>query len=153
MISAVLHKISETKGILFDLPEVIERAKENIADAGLNDRCQLSTGDFFASVPGGGDAYILRHIIHNWSDEDAITILKNCKKAMISDGKILVVEAVIPPGNDPHPFKWLDLTMLMIGGKERTKVQFEEIFTQAGLKLTRIIPVTPTINIVEGEPI
>ncbi len=152
VISAVLHKNPETKGILFDLHEVIERSKENIMAEGLNDGCQLLTGDFFESVPSGGDAYILRHIIHDWSDEDAISILTNCKKAMNPGGKVLVVEAVIPPGNDPHPFKWLDLTMLMIGGKERTKEQFEAIFSKAGLKLARIIPVTPAISIVEGVP-
>ena len=69
---------------------------------------------------------------------------------MNPDGKIVVVEAVIPKGNDPHPFKWLDITMLMIGGKERTRQQFESLFTRAGLKLTRIIPVTPAISIIEG---
>lgn len=152
VISAVLHNSKGLNGILFDMPEVIKRSRENSMISGLKDRCQLISGDFFESVPSGGDAYILRHIIHDWSDEDSISILKNCKKSMNPDGKILVVEAVIPPGNDPHPFKWLDLTMLMIGGKERTKGQFEEIFKQAGLKLTRIIPITPAISIIEGEP-
>lgn len=151
VISAVLHKNPETKGLLFDLPEVILRSTENITSAGLNERCQLMAGNFFESVTSGGDAYILRHIIHDWSDEDAVRILTNCRKAMNPGGKILVVEAVIPRGNEPHPFKWLDLTMLMIGGKERTEEQFDYVFMKAGLKLMRIIPVTPAICIVEGE--
>lgn len=151
VISAVLNNSKASNGILFDMPEVIKRSRENSMVSRLKDRCQLIAGDFFESVPSG-DVYILRHIVHDWNDHDAISILKNCKKAMNTDGRIVVVEAVIPPGNDPHPFKWLDLTMLMIGGKERTKEQFEELFTQAGLKLTRIITVTPTISIIEGAP-
>ncbi len=150
VISAVLNKNPDTKGILFDLPEVIQRSRANISASKLSDRCQLIAGNFFESVPNGGDAYILRHIIHDWSDEDAVSILTNCRNAMNPGGKVLVVEAVIPPGNDPHPFKWLDLTMLMINGKERTEEQFEDVFSPAGLKLNRIIPVTPAICIVEG---
>ena len=151
VISAVLNKNPETKGVLFDLPEVIQRSTENILASGLKARCKLASGNFFESVTSGGDAYILRHIIHDWSDEDTVRILTNCRKAMNPGGKILVVEAVIPNGNDPHPFKWLDLTMLMIGGKERTKEQFAQVFTKSGLELTRIIPITPAICIVEGE--
>lgn len=150
VISAVLHKNPGTKGILFDLPEVIERSKENIVAAGLSDRCQLASGNFFESVPKNGDTYILRHIVHDWKDTDAVAILTNCRKAMNPGGKVLVVEAVIPEGNDPHPFKWLDLTMLMIDGKERNSKQFEDIFSQAGLKLTRIVAATPFVNVVEG---
>lgn len=153
VISAVLKKYQGTKGVLFDMPEVIKRSGDNIATSRLGSRCQLRGGDFFESVPTGGNAYILRHIIHDWNDKDAVIILKNCKNAMTPNGKVLVVEAVIPEGNDPHPFKWLDLTMLMIGGKERTKDQFEAVFSQAGLKLTQIIPITPAISIVEGVAI
>lgn len=151
VISAVLNKNPKTKGILFDLPEVIQRSRGNIATGGLSDRCHLEAGNFFGSVTHGGDAYILRHIIHDWSDENAVSILSNCRKAMNPGGKVLVVEAVIPEGNEPHPFKWLDLTMLMIGGKERNKGQFQDIFSKAGLKLNRIIPVTPEISVVEGS--
>ncbi len=150
VISAVLNNNRNVNGILFDLPEVINRSQGMIAGSGLGNRCIAKGGNFFEAVPSNGDAYILRHIIHDWNDTDAITILKNCKKAMNPGGKVLIVEAVIPKGNDPHPFKWLDLTMLMIGGKERTKEQFEHLFSQAGLHLKRIIPITPAISIVEG---
>ena len=149
VLSSVLTQNPGIKGVLFDMPAVVERAKANIANNGLTARCQLHGGNFFESVPSG-DAYILRHIIHDWNDQDATAILNNCRKAMNPGAKVLVVEAVIPKGNEPHPFKWLDITMLMIGGKERTSDQFEQVFSKAGLRITRIIPITPAISIVEG---
>ena len=92
----------------------------------------------------------MRHILHDWSDADAITILSNCRKAMNPDGKVLVVEAVIHEGNEPSPFKLLDLSMLLVGGKERTNKQFEYIFSQAGLKMNRIVPFQHDLSVVEG---
>ena len=150
VITSILQKNKEVKGILFDLPEVIDRARQNIASKGLNDRCRLEAGNFFESVVKGGDAYIMRHIIHDWSDADAVTILSNCRKAMNPGGKVLVVEAVIQEGNEPSPFKLLDITMLMVGGKERTKKQFEDIFSKAGLKLNRVVPFQNDLSVVEG---
>jgi ubiquinone/menaquinone biosynthesis C-methylase UbiE len=150
VITSILKRHEEVKGILFDLPEVINRARQNITSTGLNDRCQLDTGNFFESVSKGGDAYIMRHIIHDWCDKDAVTILSNCRKAMNPGGKVLVVEAVIQEGNEPSPFKLLDITMLMVGGKERTKKQFENIFSQAGLKLNRVVPFQNDLSVVEG---
>ena len=150
VISAILNKHAAVKGILFDLPEVIDRARNNVSASGLTDRCQLVSGNFFDSVVKGGDAYIMRHILHDWSDNDAITILTNCRKSMNAGGKVLVVEAVIQEGNEPSPFKLLDLTMLLIGGKERTKSQFENIFSKAGLKLNRIVPFQHDLSVVEG---
>ncbi|MEO8582174.1 MAG: methyltransferase [Flavitalea sp.] len=150
VISAVLHKNPNVRGILFDLPEVISRSGDSIAARGLKDRCQLETGNFFESVVRGGDAYIMRHILHDWSDADAVTILTNCRKAMNPGGKILVVEAVIEEGSGPSPFKLLDLTMLLIGGKERTAKQFEQIFSKAGLKINRIVSFQHDLSVVEG---
>mgnify|MGYP001550305025 FL=1 len=150
LISAVLNKNPKVKGILFDLPEVINRSHTNITTRGLSERCRLDSGSFFESVSKGGDAYIMRHILHDWSDADAITILGNCRKAMNPDGKVLVVEAVIQEGNEPSPFKLLDLSMLLVGGKERTNKQFEYIFSQAGLKLNRIVPFQHDLSVVEG---
>ena len=150
VITSILKRHKEVKGILFDLPEVINRARQNITSTGLNDRCRLETGDFFESVTKGGDAYIMRHIIHDWSDQDAVAILSNCRKAMNQGGKVLVVEAVIQEGNEPSPFKLLDITMLMVGGKERTRKQFESIFSQAGLKLNRVVPFQNDLSVIEG---
>jgi hypothetical protein len=151
VITSVLHKNRGIKGILFDLPHVIDRATANIAASGLGDRCQLASGNFFEQVAEGGDGYIMRHILHDWSDEDAVKILTNCRKAMNPGGKVLVVEAVIQDGNEPSPFKLLDLTMLMVGGKERTRIQFENIFSKAGLKVDRIVPFMHDLSIVEGS--
>lgn len=153
VITGILEKYPEVKGVLFDLPFVIERAGKNIASSGFQDHCHLVAGNFFESVATGGDAYIMRHIIHDWSDDDAVTILSNCRKAMNPGGKVLVVEAVIQEDNSPSPFKWLDLSMLMIGGKERTKQQFNDIFTGAGLKLERITPFQHDLSVVEGSAI
>ena len=146
----LFRKLGNPEGVLFDLPHVIKRSKENLKSWGLKDRVECIGGNFFEAVPENGDAYILRHILHDWDDSDAVKILSNCCKAMKPDGKVLVVEAVIPPGNDPHPFKWLDLTMLLIGGRERTKEQFEELFDKSCLKLERVIPITPEVSVVEA---
>jgi ubiquinone/menaquinone biosynthesis C-methylase UbiE/predicted transcriptional regulator len=151
VITAILNKNSTVKGVLFDLPEVIDRSRKQIsASGGLSSRCELVTGNFFESIVAGGDAYIMRHILHDWSDADAITILTNIKKSMNPGGKILVVEAVIQEGNEPSPFKLLDLSMLLIGGKERSRSQFEYIFSSAGLKLNRIVPFQHDLSVVEA---
>jgi hypothetical protein len=150
VISAVLNKNPGLKGILFDLPDVINRSRDKISARGMGDRCKIDSGNFFESVSKGGDAYIMRHILHDWSDADAITILTNCRKSMNTGGKILVVEAVIQEGNEPSPFKLLDLTMLLVGGKERTSAQFENIFSKAGLKLNRVVPFQHDLSVVEG---
>lgn len=147
----LLHNYPEMKGILFDLPQVVERAEPYIEQAGLTDRCQLIGGSFFESVPAGADAIFLRHIIHDWDDEKSLTILRHCHAVMSENSRLLVVESVIPPGNDPFPGKFLDLVMLMIpGGKERTAEEYEALFEQAGFELTRIIPTESELSIIEG---
>ena len=140
------------KGILFDLPHVIERAKERILASALLDRCQLVSGSFFDAVPEGADAYILRHIIHDWDEEKCLTILRNCHRAMSSASKLLVIESVIPPGNEPFFGKFVDLQMLLIpGGKERTENEYRALLARAGFELTRIVPTATEVSIVEGR--
>tara|TARA_R110002095_G_scaffold201441_1_gene182303 strand:- start:195 stop:1202 length:1008 start_codon:yes stop_codon:yes gene_type:complete len=147
----LLQNYPEMKGILFDLPQVVERAEPHIEQAGLTDRCQLIGGSFFESVPAGADAIFLRHIIHDWDDEKSLTILRHCHAVMSENSRLLVVESVIPPGNDPFPGKFLDLVMLMIpGGKERTAEEYEALFEQAGFELTRILPTESELSIIEG---
>ena len=147
----ILQKHSSMKGILFDLPHVTERAKNHIESARLLDRCEIVGADFFEAVPQGADAYILRHIIHDWDDEKSLTILRNCHQAMPSYGKLLLVESVIPPGNEPFGGKFLDLVMLLIpGGKERTEEEYRTLFDKAGFDLTRIVPTETEISIIEG---
>jgi hypothetical protein len=150
-ITTVLQKRTQMKGILFDLPHVVERAKGPMGIAKVLDRCQLVGGNFFESVPGGADAYMLRHIIHDWEEEKALTILRNCHQAMSSDGKLLVVESVIPHGNEPFGGKFLDLVMLLSpGGKERTEEEYRELFEKAGFELTRIVPTGTQVSILEA---
>ena len=149
-LAVVLNSHPKLKGVLFDMPQVVERAKSNFVESGLIDRVRLEGGDFFRSVTKGADAYILRHIIHDWSDDDAAAILRNCAAAMNKGGKVLIVETVIPVNNEPCFGKWLDLMMLVIGGKERTKQQYHLLLEEAGLKLNRIIPTTAEISIIEA---
>lgn len=150
-ISQVLKRNSDLKGILFDLPHVIERAKNSIESAGLLDRCKLVGGSFFESVPEGADIYLMRHIIHDWDDEKSLTILRNCHQAMSANTKLLIVESVIPPGNDPFGGKFLDLVMLLIpGGKERTAEEYRALLDQAGFELTQVIPTTSEVSIIEA---
>lgn len=149
---AILKKYPQSRGMLFDLPHVVARSHENVQAAGLEDRCELVGGDFFASIPSGADVYLFRHIIHDWNDEQCVTILTNCRKALRPGGKVLVLESVIEPGNDPSFAKWLDLTMLVIpGGKERTADEYRELLAKAGLRLNKIVPTTGGISVIEAE--
>jgi ubiquinone/menaquinone biosynthesis C-methylase UbiE len=148
----ILKKHGRMKGVLFDLPHVIERAKERIQASGLLERCKLVAGSFFEAVPEGADAYVLRHIIHDWDEEKCLTILRNCHRAMRPASKLLVIESVIPPGNEPFHGKFLDLVMLLIpGGKERTEAEYRALFERAGFELTRIVPTGSEVSIVEGR--
>lgn len=149
MLAAILAKHPSVEGILFDLPAVAKRSETILADLSLSERCKIVGGDFFSSVPPA-DAYVLRHIVHDWDDEDAIAILQTCLKTMNPDGRILVVETVIPPMDQPCFGKWLDLMMLIVGGRERTEEQYQRLFSRAGLKLNRIVPTAHEISVIEG---
>jgi hypothetical protein len=152
LLQAVLTRHRSLRGILYDLAHVVERARHSVQAAGLAERCQVIGGNFFQSVPAGADAYLLRHIIHDWDDAKATTILKNVHQAMGKGGKLLLIEGVIPPGNDPSFTKLLDLTMLVIpGGKERTEPEYQDLFARAGFQLTRIVPTPTEISVIEGE--
>lgn len=152
LIAAILRNNPHLKGILFDLPQVVKKAPPILKNAGASDRCQFVEGDFFTTIPFGGDACLLKHIIHNWDDEKAIAILRNCRRAMGQKGKVLVIERVILPGNEPAFGKLLDLEMLVMtsGGRERTEEEYRELFTTAGFQLTKITPTPEDISIIEG---
>jgi len=151
MLGTILEQYPHLKGILFDEEYVIYHGQPTLEKYGIVDRCQTVGGSFFESVPSGGDGYLLKHIIHDWDDRRAIAILKNCCQALDSNGKVLVLEMVVPSGNNPSAAKMLDLNMLVMcpGGKERTAEEFEELLSQAGLKLNRIIPTQEDICIIE----
>jgi hypothetical protein len=150
----ILGKYPQLRGVLYDLPHVVARAEPKLKAAGLADRCTAVGGSFFDSVPPGGDAYHLRHIIHDWDDDKSLTILRRCRGAMRPGARLLVVESVIPPGNERFFGKWLDLNMMVIpGGLERTEAQYRELYEKAGFRLTRIVPTRTEMSVIEGEPV
>jgi hypothetical protein len=153
LLSATLQRHPNLRGLLFDRPDVIERARANLKAAGLENRCTLIAGSFFETVPAGADVYLMRHIIHDWNDEQCRTILRHCRKAVPSSGRLLLVESVIPPGNEPSFAKLLDLTMLAIpGGMERTEAEYRELLASAGFHLARVVPTAAHVDVIECVP-
>jgi hypothetical protein len=153
VLTAILQKYPSMKGVLFDLDYVIAGAAARIASQGVADRVTTASGDFFKAVPRGGDAYIMKHIIHDWYDDRATVILKNIRAVLPKDGRVILIEAVIPTGNEPGFGKILDLEMLVMpGGKERTAEEFERLFAGAGFELTRIVPTKSPLSVVEAKP-
>jgi hypothetical protein len=141
-----------SRGILFDLPHVVRDAPATIESRGLTDRITIESGSFFDRIPAGGDAYLLSHIIHDWSEEQCLAILANCKRAMTPTSRLLLIEMVLPDGNTPHPGKMLDLMMLVgPGGRERTEAEYAALFKKAGLRLTRIVPTESPVSVVEAK--
>ena len=154
LITSILQKNPQTKGVLFDAPVVIEGARSKLESAGVADRCETVPGDFFQAVPAGGDAYVMKWIIHDWEDEKAIRILKNCREHMQQNNRLIVVDCVVPENDEPDFSKTFDLNMMvMTGGKERTAAEFRELLAAAGFKLLRVIPTNVPTCIVEAQPI
>jgi hypothetical protein len=153
LLNTILQAHPGVNGIVFDSPHVVVGAEDAIHKAGLRERCRAVGGDFFQSVPAGGDAYLMKHIIHDWPDNRATTILRNCRKAVNPGGKLLLVELVIAPGNAADFAKVIDLEMLAIAsGQERTEVEYRQLLAGAGWRLTRVIPTKSPTQIIEAEP-
>jgi len=152
VLMSVLKKYPNVRGVLTDVGHVIDGAKPRIAAAGLADRCQAVPCDFFKAVPEGGDAYIMKHIIHDWDDGRATTILKNIGRAMGDKrGKVILLESVIADGGAPDFGKMLDIEMLaMPGGRERSADEFRALFAGAGFELTRVVPTKSPLSVVEA---
>lgn len=149
LLSAILERFPDVQGILFDLPEGIAAAEAGLG--GPLPRCKLVAGDFFESVPEGANAYVLKKVLHDWSDDDAVRILANCARAMAPGGRVLVVETPVPPGNAPDPIKVMDVNMLVVtGGRERTADEFATLFDRAGLKAGRVVPTGARVSILEA---
>jgi hypothetical protein len=150
LLATLLERNTHLKGTLYEVPHVLEGAKTGALSAYM-DRCTLTSGDMFSSVPAGADAYIMKHIIHDWPDDACIKILKACRQGVNQGGKLLVVDSVIQPGNDFSPGKFLDLQMLIFpGGRERTEPEFRQLLEASGWKLSRIISTAAGDSIVEG---
>jgi hypothetical protein len=151
-LATILQRHPHLRGVLFELPAVIERAGPALAEA-LGERCGLVAGDFFTSLPVRGDVFLLSRVIHDWDDQHAATILRNCRRAMNADDKLVLAEMLIPPEDEPHPAKIVDIAMLLLtGGMERTEQQYAELFEAAGLKLTRVIPTPSAVSAIEAIP-
>ena len=154
LMRAVLQRYPKLRGLLFELGHVAGRARESLKAYGVEGRCSVIEGNFFESVPSGADTYLFRHIIHDWTDEQSVQILNNCRKVIPNNGRLLIIEGVVPAGNEPSLAKDFDMVMMMLpGGIERTEEEYRVLLEQAGFQLSSITPTTSVISVVEGKPI
>jgi len=152
LLATVLQRHKRMRGVLFDLAHVAAGATATFTRAGITGRVRIESGDFFKELPSGADAIIMKHIIHDWDDDSATRILQACHRALGTRGKVLIVDAVVPPGNTPHYGKLLDLEMLVLTprGRERTKAEFTKLLQGAGFRLSRVIKTQSPLSIVEA---
>jgi hypothetical protein len=151
LLASVLAHHAGPHGVLFDRPHVVTDAPALLAAKGVSDRVTIESGDFFQSVPNGADAYLLSHIIHDWSEEQCLAILGNVRRAMNPSGRLLIIEMVLPTGDAPHPGKIIDMGMLVLtGGQERTEAEYESLLRKAGFRLVQVVPTTSASSIVEA---
>lgn len=154
LVAAILKANPSTQGVLFDTPNQTPGAQRLFEQEEIADRCETITGDFLESVPEGGDAYLLKHIIHDWDDHRAIEILKNCHRSMSKDARLLLIEEIITRDSEFAPAKVLDIQqLLMPGGRERTREEYGKLLEAAGFELTAIIPTQSSLSIIESKPV
>jgi SAM-dependent methyltransferase len=151
LLAAILTRYAGPRGVLFDLPHVVAEAPALLKAKGVNDRVTIEAGDFFKTVPAGGDAYVLSHIIHDWDEDQCLTILRHIRKVINPGGRLLIAEMVLPAGDTPHPGKMLDMAMLVWpGGQERTLAEYDQLLSKGGFHLTRVVPTDSAVNVVEA---
>lgn len=153
-LAAILRAYPAVRGILLDLPQVVAHPAP-LAAAGVAERCEVIGGDMLRAVPGGADVYIVKRVLMDWGDEQTVRVLGNCAQAVQAGGTVLVIEMLLPPGNDPSPAKTFDVLMLLAqprGARIRTEAEFRDLFAAAGLRLTRVIPTASPNTILEGVP-
>jgi hypothetical protein len=151
MLAEILTRHKNLRGILADLPHVVKEAPAFLKARGVAERVAIEPHDFFKSVPSGGDAYILSHVIHDWNEAQCLTILGNVRQAMPDHARLLIVEMVLPGKDEPHFGKILDMVMLALpGGEERTAKEYEVLLAKAGLRLTRVVPTQSTVSVIEA---
>jgi hypothetical protein len=154
MLAAILSQHAAPRGVLYDRPHVVGDAPALLKARGVEARVAIEQGDFFERVPAGGDAYLLSHIIHDWNEEQCLTILGHCRKVMPRDGRLLIVETVLPAGDTPHQGKVQDIVMLVFpGGEERTEAEYGSLLGQAGFRLSRVVPTESIVSVVEAVPV
>lgn len=153
MLAAILSRHPGLRGVLFDRPHVVRDAPALLKRRGVEDRVTIEAGDFFDTVPAGGDAYLLSHIIHDWNEEQCLTILGHCRKVIKPDGRLLIVETVLPTGDAPHQGKLQDMVMLVVpGGQERTEAEYSTLLGKARFRLVRVVPTDSVVSVVEAVP-
>jgi hypothetical protein len=153
LLATILERHAGPRGLLYDLAPVVAEARGLIAARGLEARMSVEAGSFFERVPKGGDAYILSHIVHDWPEERCLELLAACREAMSARARLLIVETVIPPGNDPDLGKMQDITMMVFtGGQERTEAEHAELLAKAGFRLVRVVPTEASASVVEAAP-
>jgi O-methyltransferase domain/Dimerisation domain len=152
MLAAILRAHPHMRGTLFDQADVVAGAKAVLAERGVAERCDIVGGSFFETAPKGADAYLMRVVIHDWEDDEAIAILKVCRHAMGETAKLLLIERLIAPPNEMPAAKFSDLNMLVSpGGRERTREEFSDLFARSGFELTRVFP-AGLQNVIEARP-
>jgi len=152
LLASILKANPKVQGVLVDLPQVVEGAKDLLAKNGVEQRCEIVGGDFFKTVPEGCDAYMMKHIIHDWGDETCTTLLRHCVQGLAPGGRVLVLEQVVPPRGVPSMAKIVDIEMLVMthGGYERTEAEFAELFSRAGLRLSGVVPTASPVALLEA---
>jgi hypothetical protein len=154
MLATILGRHPGPRGILFDMPHNQSGATAFLQARGIADRITFVGGSFFENVPADGDAYLMSHIIHDWNEDQCLTILGNCRRAMKPSGRLLIIEMVLPAGDTPHPGKMTDIVMLTVpGGQERTEQEYRDLLHKAGFKLARVVPTHSAASIVEAFPV
>ncbi len=154
LLAAILQAQPGLRGVLFDLPHVVEAGRAVLEASGVADRCELVGGDFFAAVPAGGDCYLLATVLHDWSDDRSVAILRQCRQAMTAAARLLVIERVMPPGNDFSVTKLRDLHMLVgnAGGRERTAPEWQTVLAAGDLRLQSLTAAGPAYHVLEAVP-
>jgi hypothetical protein len=148
----VLRRWPALRGVLLDLPQTVANPLPEVE--AFADRCEIVGGDFFAAVPGGADTYLVSHVIHDWDERHALTVLQRIREAVASDGRLLVVEMVMPTDDAPHPALLLDITMLLLtGGRERTEDEYAALLARSGFRLERVIPTHSPVSVLEAVPV
>lgn len=152
LLATILEQHPGLQGILFDLPHVVAGAPALLGEHGVAARVRVEDGSFLEGCPAGADAIVMKHILHDWNDADAVRILTHCHGALGAGGRVLVVEAVVPPPGQPGWAKLLDLEMLMLTprGRERTREEYAALFESAGFRLTRVVPTASPVSVIEG---
>ncbi|MDT5010350.1 MAG: hypothetical protein QOH57_1967 [Mycobacterium sp.] len=152
LLAAVLTAAPASRGVLYDLPSVVAHATDLLRESNVADRVEIAEGSFFDAVPGGGDAYLLKNIVHDWPDEKAVQILQNVRAAAGSRAAVLLVEFIIPEHDRDFPGNWVDLEMLLnLGARERTAAEYRDLLRRAGLRMTRVVATASPLSVVEAR--